>query len=166
MRFLGQREKNWTRTLGILAVVSIPPALVFFSEIAYFADIPNPYTYGLSLRKFLVNIRVTVFWVTFLLTLGPPLLLCLVGLRRDGLRFVSNLPDREARLLFSLTMVGVLNMEYVIARGMSGRYVWPYYSALIPLVVLSSSRTALFIKALGPMSDRILGASGNSGRIG
>ena len=166
MGSLGQREKNWTRTFGILAVVSIPPALVFFGEMAYFADIPNPYYYGLSLRRFLGKFTRTTGWITSFLALGPPSLLCLIGLRRDGLRFVSNLPDREARLLFSLTVVGVIHVIHGIATGISGRYVWPYYSILIPLAVLSSRKTPLFVKVLGPVSDRILGASKHAGHLG
>lgn len=166
MSHLGQKKKNWMKAFGILAIVVIPPALALFADRAYFSDVPNYYSYGLSLRKFLVNITRTINWITFFLALGPPLLLCLIGLRRDGLRFVSNLPHREARLLFSLTIVGVLHMMYSIATGMSGRYVWPYYSVLIPLAVLTSNRTMFFVKALGPVSDRVLGASGNGGRPG
>ncbi len=167
MGSLGQREKNWTRTFGILAVVSIPPVLVYFGEIAYFADIPNPsYSDVLSLRRFLAKITRTIDWITSLLALGPPSLLCLIGLRSDGLRFVSNPPDREARLLFSLTVVGLIHVIHAIATGISGRYVWPYYSVLIPLAVLSSRKTPLFVKVLGPVSDRILGASKHAGHLG
>ena len=163
MGYLGQRKKNWMKAFGILTVVAIPPALLLFADRAFFSDIPNPYYYGLSLRKFVANITRTINWITFLLTLGPPVLLCLIGLRRDGLRFVADLPAREARLLFSITIVGVLHMIYSVATGMSGRYVWPSYSVLIPLAVLLGNRTTLFMEGLVPIANRIFGAS-ESGR--
>ncbi len=166
MDSLGQSKRNWTRTLGILAVVSIPPTLVFFGERAYFADIPNPLSHGRAFRKFPERITRTIYWITFLLALGPPSLLCLIGLRRDGLKFVGDLSDREARLLFSLTVVALLQVIYSIATGLSGRFVWPYYSVLIPLAVLASRKTPLFVNVLGPVSDRILGTSKHAGRLG
>jgi hypothetical protein len=75
---------------------------------------------------------------------------------------LERLGEREARLLLSLTVVGVAYLIYsnlIRTAYMSGRFVWPFYTALIPIAVRMGSRTAFFTTWLGPIADRLFGGA-------
>jgi hypothetical protein len=55
-------------------------------------------------------------------------------------------------LLLSLAAAGLLLVLYSIFTAfMSGRFVWPFYTALIPLSLVCIRRTELFDRRIAPM---------------
>ena len=165
MNHFRQGGKHWKKVCTTLLLVSIPPTIVFFAVRAYFSDLPNTFYWWLSLQGFLANMtQPKIGWITFPLTLIPPLSLFVIGLRHSGWKFISSLDDRQARLILSITIVSILYIIYsncIATAYMSGRFVWPFYTALIPIAVLSSNQTALLKRWIGPISNRILGVSEN-----
>jgi hypothetical protein len=161
LRASGGEGRRWRRVVTLLPLVSVPPIAVFLGVRAYYSDLPTTFSWTPSLRGFIRNIsQPKLGWITFLLTLGPPLLLCLAGFRQSGIRELKGFGEREARFLLSLTVVGVAYLIYsniIRTAYMSGRFVWPFYTALIPIAVRIGSRTTLFTRWLGPLSDRLFG---------
>ena len=117
--------------------------------------------WGISLQGFLRNIsQPKIGWLTFPLTLFPPLLLIIYGIHKNGLEFINNIPLRIKILLFAITLVGIIYILYsnsIATAYMSGRFVWPFYSVLVPLAVLSIQRTSLYERRLEPIGCKILG---------
>ena len=159
---LGWRQSgaSWIRSCVALAVVSIPPTVVFLAVRAYFEDVPSNFYWGLSLDGFLKNIKQPIGWTTFLLTLGPPLCLFVIGFRRSGLTFFQNLLGPQRQILLALTIVSILYIIYsnsIATAYMSGRFAWPFYTALIPIAVLSSTKTRIYTNILAPVSNYLFG---------
>ena len=157
---LSKESRHWKKVLITLILISVPPAIIFYGVRFYYSDLPNHFYWGLSLQGFLENIQRPIGWTTFLLTLSPPLFLFLIGIHHSGFGFINTLDDRQRRLLISLTGVSVLYIAYtnlIRTAFMSGRFVWPFYTAFIPLALRASSKTSVFKKFLGPISNRLLG---------
>lgn len=161
---LSQRGRSRLKVWITLLITSVPPIAVYFAVRAYFSDVYDQGYMGLSLRSFLTNMTRPIGWGSFLLAVGPSVIVSLIGFRQRGLGFAKSLGDREARVLLSLAVASLPFMIYSLAVYNSGRYVWPFYTALIPIAVLSSNQTTLYIKWLGPLSDRILGGSDIGGK--
>ena len=167
----GREANRWKRVWAILPLVSIPPIAVVLGVRAYYSDLPASFWWTPSLQGFIRNIsQPKLGWITFLLTLGPPLLLCVAGFRESGMRRLKAFGEREARFLLSLAAVGVAYIIYsniIRTAYMSGRFVWPFYTALIPIAVRMGNGTTLFTRWLGPLSDRLFGGarSGDSSGV-
>jgi hypothetical protein len=161
---LGARSRGsqrWRRVLTVLPLVTVPPIAVFLGVRAHFSDLPALFWWAPSLSGFIRNVsQPKQGWITFVLTLGPPLVLCVAGFRQRGMRGLKTLGEREARLLLSLVLVSVAYIVYsnvIRTAYMSGRFVWPFYAALIPIAVRMGNETRLFTKWLGPWSDGLFG---------
>ncbi len=159
----GRETKRWKRVWTIVPLVTVPPIAVFLGVRAYFSDLPAYYWWTPSLQGFIRNISQPKHgWITFLLTLGPPLLLCVAGFRESGIRGLKAFGERQARFLISLTVVSIAYLIYsnvIRTAYMSGRFVWPFYTALIPIAVRMGNRSTLFTRWLGPFSDRLFGGA-------
>jgi hypothetical protein len=158
---VGQGEKGWRKASRVVPLVTIPPAVVLIIVRACFSDLPSAFHWGVSLQRYVRTMRDPVNWATFLLTLGPPSILSLMGLRHRGRRPFESLTDRGERQLLSIAAATVINILIPVAgistAYISGRFVWPFYIALIPIAVLSSSQTWVVTRWVGPIANRILG---------
>ena len=133
-----------------LPLVIVPPAVVLIAVRLCFSDMPH-YLWVPSLQVMLSNLKRPV-----LFTLCPTLVLFLIGVWTKRFGFVERLSFRQKNLLLSLTIGGALTVIYsVVAAFMSGRFLWPLYTVLVPVAVLASNKTIIFTKLLGPLSDRI-----------
>lgn len=138
-----------------LPLVIVPPAVVLIAVRLCFSDMPH-YLWIPSLQVMLSNLKRPVSWLTVLFTLCPTLVLFLIGVWTKRFGFVERLSFRQKNLLLSLTIGGALTVIYsVVAAFMSGRFLWPLYTVLVPVAVLASNKTIIFTKLLGPLSDRI-----------
>lgn len=158
---VGQGEKGWRKALRVVPLVTIPPVVVLLIVRAYFSDLPSAFHWGVSLQRYVRRMRDPVNWATFLLTLGPPSILSLMGLRHRGRRSFESLTDRGERQLLSIAAATVIHILIPVAgistAYISGRFVWPFYIALIPIAVLSSSQTWVVTRWVGPIANRLLG---------
>ncbi len=143
----------WKRkfNLPLLLVIVAPTALYLIIRL-HFADIGGYY------RPFALDNAISIFtepnyWLTSTLTIFPPLLIFLTGIRSSGWAFLQQMDRAKVRLLAALTIVNC----GILLVGISGRYIWPLYTSLIPAAVLSSESTALS-KWLSAIANRIFGA--------
>ena len=140
---------TWKQMATQLLIVLIPPFLTFLATRFFlFPDVPTNFRWGLSLRGFLRNFsQPKIGWLTFTLTLCPPLLLFFYGLSYQGWDHVKRLSSRSKALLLAITVVSITYIIYsnsIKTAYMSGRFVWPFYSVLIPVAVLSLQDTPMF----------------------
>jgi uncharacterized membrane protein len=159
---LGEIRLYWRRLGKILSCLSILPLATFVGVRLYFSDVLSHMQWGLSLQSFLRNItEPKIGMLTFFFTLLPPLVLVFLGYHRSGWTPLKNLEDREKRFLLSMSTVSILLIIYSNCfekAYMSGRFVWPFYSALIPMTVLMSRSTSFYTRWLIPLSERIFGS--------
>lgn len=138
-----------------LPLVIVPPAVVFIAVRLCFSDLRH-FLWLPSLQIMLSNLKRPISWLTVILTLCPTLVLFLIGVWPKSFGFVERLSFRQKTLLLALTIGGVLVIIYgFMAAFMSGRFLWPLYTVLVPVAVLASNKTIIFTKLLGPLSDRI-----------
>ena len=148
------RKEIW----GKLLVVTIPPMAVYIVLRIYFSGLHDAFTWIPSFRILLRNFTREISLTTFSLTLCPLLFLFLFGVWARKGDFKRSLTEGQARLLFSITIVSIIFILYSqFTVYMSGRFVWPLYTALVPLTVLSIRHTVMFRKFLAPLSDLFFG---------
>jgi hypothetical protein len=160
--FKNGSRRRWREMLIMVAIVSLPPILTFAAIRAFlFPDVHDVFYWGISSHGFLLNVtQPKIGWLTFLVTLCPQLMFILYGILHNGLVNIKTLEQKSLFLLASVTVVSILYIIYsncLETSYMSGRFVWPFYSVLVPLSVLSIQHTSLFTRFLEPMSRKILG---------
>lgn len=153
-------KKGIGKIVLTLAGIALPPLLIFlFVRMSLFPDIPTSFHWGLSLKGFIRNItEPKIGWLTFAATLGPMLLLMIYGLCHRGWADMRKAGEREKIFLLSVATTGMVYLMYsnsIATAYMSGRFVWPFYSVLIPAVILFNRESPLFNRRLGPAAERI-----------
>jgi len=157
MYLLMNSRRQRVALLKILPLIIIPPAVVFIAVRLCFSDMRH-HLWVPSLQVMLSNLKRPVSWLTVLLTLCPPLILFLIGVWPKRFGFLERLSFRHKTLLLALTIGGALTVIYgFVAAFMSGRFLWPLYTVLVPVAVLAGNKTIIFTKLLGPLSDRLFG---------
>tara|TARA_R110001592_G_scaffold207801_3_gene458768 strand:- start:463 stop:816 length:354 start_codon:yes stop_codon:yes gene_type:complete len=111
-------------------MVTLATLLAALASRWYFADLPA-YFWTPSWPRFLANLTRPVSWATVLLTLLPLLLLlCLPGKNNVPL------PRPTRAYIIAMTLPCLALMAYAMSAAfMGGRFCWPLYLPLIPLVV-------------------------------
>jgi hypothetical protein len=158
-------ERAWARLASRLALVSVPPSLMYLVLTqCFFQDVQQWMRWSPSVHSLWRAVtRSSGGWVTVPATLLPPVILIFCGLQRGGGHRVASLPERSRVLLVS---VAVVNVAYIIYSWMippaylSGRFVWPLYTVLVPLAAVSIHSTwasarleRLAEKAFGRFAD-------------
>ncbi len=162
IRFFYQSEEKplWRKAWRRVILVSVPPTITFLLiQLYLFPGVPTIFEGGMSVSTFMLNMtgRMTA-WLTLLLTLCPTLLLFFYGIHQNGWGIIEKIPKRSKILLLSITIVSVVYLLYSVGVAyMSGRFIWPFYSVLVPVSVLSVQNTSLFVRWLEPISYRVLG---------
>jgi hypothetical protein len=157
-----KETQTWKKMAKRIIIVSAPSILTFIIiQLYLFPDVRTSFHWGISLQGLLRNIsQPKIGWLTFSLTIFPPILLTIYGIHKNGLEFIDNMPLRIKILSFSITIVGIIYIIYsnsIATAYMSGRFVWPFYSILIPVTVLSIQRTSLYERWFEPIGCKILG---------
>lgn len=143
-----------------LALVLTPSLLALLIPRLAFADLPH-YLWIPSAATVLANLTRSVSWVTTLATLGPPLLLLLLGVAYSGSEALSEIPKIHVRFLLSTAVGSSLVAFYgFLAAFMSGRFVWPMYIVLIPVAVMIAGDIPIISRYLAPIASMIF-----SGRL-
>jgi len=161
--FYRPREtQEFSQVLKNLLLVSVIPLVTFFAAKSYlFHDVPTNFNWGVSLQFFLENIRESKMgWLTFPLTLFPPLLLLFYGIGQGGWRHISTLHSRIKIMLSAITAVSIMYIIYsncIPTAYLSGRFVWPFYCVLIPVSVLAIQQTNLFRKWGESITEKLFG---------
>jgi len=99
----------------------------------YFADLPA-YYWTPSWSRFTANMARPISWATVLLTIGPVFVLALPGLRRW-----RSLPSPVRRFVIAVAPPALALAAYsTVSAFMGGRFWWPLYLALIPVIAASA----------------------------
>lgn len=114
-------------------VWSLPITLTALAMVAgsryYFADLPA-YYWTPSWARFTANMARPISWATVLLTIGPVFVLALPGLLRW-----RSLPPPVRRFVIAVAPPALALAAYsTISAFMGGRFWWPLYLALIPVI--------------------------------
>lgn len=143
----------------LLPIVSIPPVIVFIAIRAFFSYLPQ-YVWYPSLRIVMENITRPISLLAVFLTLSPLMLLYGIGAWKNRSLCVRQLPRQQKMILLSTFIGGILIVIYsIVAAFMCGRFFWPLYSVFIPMTILASRDTFLFVKVLSPVANKIFGHS-------
>ncbi len=129
--FAQTRRPGWLPALGIISVSTL---LAAGATRGYFADLP-PYFWKPTWGRMMDNLSRPVSWATVSLTVGPLLVLCIFPTRNGPV------PAPLRAFVMSLALPCLLLFAYgVTSAFMSGRFLWPLYLALVPLVAWRVSR--------------------------
>ncbi|MCF6285944.1 MAG: hypothetical protein L3K26_12215 [Candidatus Hydrogenedentes bacterium] len=121
-----QPRSQWVLTATGLSAITLLAAL---ASRWYFADLPA-YFWTPTWSRFADNMARPVSWATVTLTLGP-LLLALAATRRS----TTPLPRDLRAFIIAIALPSLLLIAFsTTAAFMSGRFCWPLYLALVPLV--------------------------------
>jgi len=140
---------------------SIPPIVSYLLIRTFLSDLPHYFWYP-SIHRVLSNIIRPVSWTTFLFTLSTPLIIIGLGLYQKKSEVISEISLRFPRdsimLLASIATACIVLILYsILTAFMSGRFVWPFYTILIPLAVLCINQTIIFQKLFSPLLSFLFG---------
>jgi hypothetical protein len=151
-------EKSWKELIKTSIITSIPPIITFYLIRLYFYDLPSTFPWDISLKILIENITRPISIATVFLCIFPPLLLFLIGIKFDGFDSLRKSNKEHLNLFIAITVVNSICFIYTILNVyMSGRYVWPIYTALIPLAVISSKNIFLVKRFLFSLSNLLMG---------
>lgn len=129
--FAQTRRPGWIPALGI---ISISTLLAAGATRGYFADLP-PYFWTPTWERMMDNLSRPVSWATVVLTMGPLLVLFVLPTSKGPA------PAALRQFALSLALPCLALFVYgVTSAFMSGRFLWPLYLALVPLVAWRVSR--------------------------
>ncbi len=129
--FAQTRRPGWLPALGIISVSTL---LAAGATRGYFADLP-PYFWTPSWGRMMDNLSRPVSWATVTLTMGPLLVLFVLPTSKGPP------PVALRQFVVSLALPCLALFVYgVTSAFMSGRFLWPLYLALVPLVAWRVSR--------------------------
>lgn len=155
------QKKPKSKKYSFLIAIIFPILTFLILNSFFFSDIYNTFHWGLSIQGFMRNIiNNKIGWITLPLTLCPLLLLFFYGLHYDGWNSILKSGYREKSLLLSITIISftyIIYSLFIKTAFTSGRFVWPFYSALIPLTLLSIRNSPFFVKWFIPVSNKIFG---------
>lgn len=119
---------------GLVAAVFLVPftlAAVLMPR-WYFSDLPA-YRWHVDWHRFTENLTRPVSWATVLLTVIPIAILAWPGFRQ-----FSKHPSGVRHLVIAAGVPGLALLGFSVAAAfMSGRFAWPLYLALVPLIAFS-----------------------------
>jgi len=141
-------------------VMGVPPLIALLAARAYVEQAPD-YLWLPGLTRVMSNLQESVAWATLGLTLVP--LLLAWGYARWAARTASTpLPEPERRLLHAwIAATAAYLLFSITAAYMSGRFAWPMYLALCPLIARALVHTALGQGVAGPIAMRCFGTGGD-----
>lgn len=123
--FAQTRRPGWLPALGIISICTL---LAAGATRGYFADLP-PYFWTPTWGRTIANLSRPVSWATVTLTVAPLLVLYFAR------RVKGPVPATLRIFVVSLALPCLLLFAYAVSSAfMSGRFLWPLYLALVPLV--------------------------------
>lgn len=135
----GCSQHGWS-----IYLLTILPSILVYALVRFaFRAIPSYFWYP-SIERFADNVTRPISWITVLLTILPLLGLSFFGLYQKNFQisFASTFSMHEHALLRSLLIVGILFFSYSVTSAfMSGRFIWPFYTILIPFTILCMRQT-------------------------
>ena len=150
-----------------MSITIIPPIIVFFLVRIIVSSNFNITPYGRnlfipSLSILFDNLTDPISWTTFLLTLLPLLILYLIGVKFKDESYGVEIPQ-EKKIIIQTTIIAtiIFFLFTIITATMSGRFIWPLYPVLIPIIVNSFCKTKFFKKYLNPLLKIIIGKNQN-----
>ena len=93
---------TWEQMVKKIIIVSVPSILTFIIIKLYlFPDVRTSFHGGITLQGFLSNIsQPKIGWLTFPLTLFPPLMLIVYGIHKNGLDFIKKNTVKDKNIIF------------------------------------------------------------------
>ena len=126
--------------------IPVVPILAYLLIRWYFSDLPS-YFWRPSLQHALYQLARPVQWIVFGLTILPPIGIYLFARRSGGdsiKQIFQKLTLRQQNLFVALAVTGIIfNLYSVSSAVLSGRFVWPYYTVIIPFVAWSAATSRL-----------------------
>ena len=106
----------------------------------------------------------TTSWVTSLAALFPLMLVICSGIFYEKKKIFKKMSKTfskdDLRLLGALAIACTCMLVFsIFSAFMSGRFIWPLYTALVPIAVVSSQNTKLYQKLMVPMANFCFGDS-------
>jgi hypothetical protein len=148
-------KSNRIKSVVYSILTLILPVCVYLFLRIHFLDVEG-HIWIPSVSIVIRNLKRPDAWATFLLTLAPLLILLIIGVKRNGLSFLKQMPSKSRIFIYSVAVSSVLLILYsIVAAFMSGRFVWPFYIVLIPVAILSVKDTKAMKRLLEPISRMI-----------
>jgi len=132
---------------------SIPPIFVYLLVRLYFSFLPN-YFWEISFENLTNNITRPISWLTSILTIFPIILIIIYGWNKKKLVIneLISLRLQQRILIFSISTSCIILFVYsMLSAYMSGRFIWPFYSVLIPITVFFGKDSIFYKKWINPI---------------
>ena len=156
---LGRWRRAWWP-----CVMGVPPLLVLLAARGYIEQAPD-YVWLPGLTRVWSNFQEPIAWATVSLTIAP-LLAAYAYAKLASERPPPRLVDADRALLHAwIAATGAYLCFSITAAYMSGRFAWPMYLALCPLIANGLVYTPLGRRIAGPLAALCFGRGAAAPRI-